>query len=130
MEKFKVEIQEFLSRIIEVEAETKDEAISKVRELYRNEEIVLDSDDYVSTEIEIFPKENIITFEILSNGANFYMIEGENITFWGNDIVSKVVQITPEVYDLITINDIPLNEPCEFVEDVDYKIFLLLYYLK
>lgn len=130
MEKFKVEIQEFLSRIIEVEAETKDEAISKVCELYRNEEIVLDSDDYVSTEIEIFPKENIITFEILSNGANFYMIEGENITFWGNDIVSKVVQITPEVYDLITINDIPLNEPCEFVEDVDYKIFLLLYYLK
>lgn len=129
METFKIEVQEFLSRIIEVEAETKEEAISKVCESYRNEEIVLDSDDYVSTEIEIFPKEDIITFEILSNGANFYMIEGENITFWGNDIVSKVVQITPEVYDLIAINDIPRNEPCEFIEDVDYKIFLLLYYL-
>jgi hypothetical protein len=58
------------------------------------------------------------------------MIEGENITFWGNDIVSKVVQITPKVLDLVTINDIPLNEPCEFVEDVDYKIFLLMYYTK
>ena len=57
MEKFKVEIQEFLSRIIEVEAETKDEAISKVRELYRNEEIVLDSNDYVSTEIEVYDNE-------------------------------------------------------------------------
>jgi hypothetical protein len=34
METFKIEIQEFLSRIIEVEAETKDEAISKVRQLY------------------------------------------------------------------------------------------------
>jgi hypothetical protein len=45
MQTFKIEIQEFLSRIIEVEAETKDKAISKVRELYRNEEIVLDSDD-------------------------------------------------------------------------------------
>jgi len=54
---FKIEIQEFLSRIIEVEAETKDEAISKVRELYRNEEIVLDSDDYVTTEIEIYDYE-------------------------------------------------------------------------
>jgi hypothetical protein len=57
METFKIEIQEFLSRIIEVEAETKDEAISKVRELYRMEEIVLDSDDYVTTEIEIYEYE-------------------------------------------------------------------------
>ncbi|MBE7410455.1 MAG: DpnD/PcfM family protein [Leptospiraceae bacterium] len=130
METFKIEIQEFLSRIIEVEAETKDEAITKVRQLYRNEEIVLDSDDYVSTEIGTFPKESIISFDTLSNGANFYLIEGENITFWGNDIVSKVVQITPQVFDLITINDIPLNEPCEFIEDIDYKIFTLLYYSK
>lgn len=57
MATFKIEIQEFLSRIIEVEAETKDEAISKVRQLYRNEEIVLDSDDYVSTEIEVYDNE-------------------------------------------------------------------------
>jgi hypothetical protein len=57
MATFKIEIQEFLSRIIEVEAETKDEAISKVRQLYRNEEIVLDSDDYVSTEIEVYENE-------------------------------------------------------------------------
>lgn len=57
METFKIEIQEFLSRIIEVEAETKYEAISKVHELYRNEEIVLDSDDYVSTEIEVYDNE-------------------------------------------------------------------------
>ncbi len=54
---FKVEIKEFLSRIIEVEAETKDEAISKVHELYRNEEIVLDNDDYVTTEIDIYKDE-------------------------------------------------------------------------
>lgn len=54
MATFKIEIQEFLSRIIEIEAETKDEAVSKVRELYRKEEIVLDSNDYVSTEIEIY----------------------------------------------------------------------------
>lgn len=54
METFKIEIQEFLSRIIEVEAESIDEAISKVREMYRNEEIVLDSSDYVSTEIQTF----------------------------------------------------------------------------
>ena len=33
METFKIEIQEFLSRIIEVEAENIDEAISKTKEL-------------------------------------------------------------------------------------------------
>lgn len=52
MEMFKIEVQEFLSRIIEVEAETKDEAISKVLQLYRDEEIVLDFNDYVLTEID------------------------------------------------------------------------------
>lgn len=52
METFKIEVQEFLSRIIDVEAKSKDEAIAKVRELYNNEEIILDSDDYVTTEID------------------------------------------------------------------------------
>jgi hypothetical protein len=54
METFKIEIQEFLSRIIEIEAENIDEAISTVKQMYQNEEIVLDSGDFVSTEIEKF----------------------------------------------------------------------------
>jgi hypothetical protein len=57
METFKIEVQEFLSRIIEIEAKSAEEAISKVREMYRNEEIVLDSDDYVTTKIEIYEYE-------------------------------------------------------------------------
>ncbi len=44
---FKIEIQEFLSKIVEIDAENINNAISKVKELYRNEEIILDSDDYV-----------------------------------------------------------------------------------
>jgi hypothetical protein len=51
---FKVEIQEFLSTLIEVEAQTEDEAILKVRQMYKKEEIVLDSNHYVATEINIF----------------------------------------------------------------------------
>ena len=129
METFKIEVQEFLSRIIEVEANSSDEAISKVQEMYRNEEIVLDSEDFVSTEIDIFPKKENISFDLLSNGNNFYMVEGDNVTFWGMDIDSKVAKITPEVLTLISDNEIPLNEPCEFVDEVDYKIFSLLYYL-
>lgn len=52
METFKIEIQEFLSKIIEVEASNADEAITKVKEMYNKEEIVLDSGDFVTTEIE------------------------------------------------------------------------------
>jgi len=50
METFKFEVKETLSRIIEVEAKSADEAFSKIQDLYNKEEIVLDADDYVETE--------------------------------------------------------------------------------
>jgi hypothetical protein len=53
METFKIEIRELLSRIVEVEATSIEEAISKIHEMYRKEEIVLDSSNLVSTDIEI-----------------------------------------------------------------------------
>ncbi|HMV15420.1 MAG TPA: DpnD/PcfM family protein [Chitinophagales bacterium] len=52
METFKIEIQEFLSRIVEIEAENIDDAVLKVKEMYRQEEIVLSENDYITTEIE------------------------------------------------------------------------------
>jgi len=52
MKKFKIEIQELLSKIVEIEANNIDEAISKVKEMYQKEEAILDSDDYVTTEIK------------------------------------------------------------------------------
>ena len=54
MPKYKVEITETLSRIVEVEAENKDSAVSKIKDFYRQEKIVLDSNDYLDTEIKIF----------------------------------------------------------------------------
>jgi|GEM_PF-878557 hypothetical protein len=57
METFKIEVREFLSRIIEIEASSGEEAVSKVKAMYKNEEIVLDSEDYVATEIEEYDSE-------------------------------------------------------------------------
>lgn len=57
MELFKIEVQEFLSKIVEIEAENAEDAISKVREMYRNEEIVLDAGNYVTTEINGYKDE-------------------------------------------------------------------------
>ena len=54
MTTYKIEIQEHLSRVIEIEALSAAEAIDKAREMYRAEEIVLDGDDWVGTEIDEF----------------------------------------------------------------------------
>lgn len=56
MKKFTVEITETLQRQVEVEAEDDNEAISKVEEMYRNEEVVLDSGDYIDTEFNLIDK--------------------------------------------------------------------------
>ena len=49
---FKTEITETLQRTIEVEAENEGDALRKVKEMYKSEEIVLDSSDFVSVEIK------------------------------------------------------------------------------
>ena len=52
MTSFKIETEETLSRIVEIEAPSAQEAIDKARAMYRAEQIVLDADDWVGTEIE------------------------------------------------------------------------------
>jgi len=53
MTKFRVEITETLSRTIETEAESEDDAVEKVRQMYRNCDIILDDSDYIETEISV-----------------------------------------------------------------------------
>lgn len=48
--KYEINVEELLSRIVEVEADSEDEAEEKVREMYRNEDIVLDASDFQSVE--------------------------------------------------------------------------------
>jgi len=57
MKTFKIEVQETLSRIIEVEAQTEEEAYLIIKKMYSNEEIVLDSSDYIDTEIKEYEDE-------------------------------------------------------------------------
>lgn len=46
MPKFNVQVKEILRRVVEVEAETLEEAIDIAKDMYQNEEIVLDADDF------------------------------------------------------------------------------------
>ena len=53
MKKYRIEVMEILSRTIETEAENEEEAVEKVRKMYRNCEIILDASDYVDTEFSV-----------------------------------------------------------------------------
>ena len=53
MTKYRINVTEVLSRIIETEAENEDDAVEMVRQMYRNCDIVLDASDYVETKISV-----------------------------------------------------------------------------
>ena len=61
MEKYNVEITEYLQKTVTVEASSPDEAVSKVSKQYEKNEIVLDDSDYISTDIEIYNKDKFIS---------------------------------------------------------------------
>ena len=52
MKKFIIEITETLQRQVEIEAESKETAMSTIRNQYSKQEIVLDSSDYINTNFE------------------------------------------------------------------------------
>ena len=52
--KYKLEITEWLQKVIEVEANSKEEAYNIVSDMYRKNEIVLDSSDFIDKEIDFF----------------------------------------------------------------------------
>ena len=50
MRKYKIEIQEFLAKVVEIQAENISEAFLKVNEQYKKAEIVLDYNDFVEVD--------------------------------------------------------------------------------
>lgn len=50
---YKIEVQEILSRTIEIESSTAKSAREKVEEMYRNQEIILGGDDFKEKSIKI-----------------------------------------------------------------------------
>lgn len=53
MTKYRIEVTEVLSRIVETEAENAGDAVEMVRQMYRDCVIILDASDYVETEISV-----------------------------------------------------------------------------
>lgn len=89
MKEYAVYVKEFLEKEIVVNAESKDEALTKVKQMYRDEEVVLDENNYVTTEYEVFNErdlsiENIILVDD-KNGIE-YLRDMEENQFYGVDI--------------------------------------------
>lgn len=50
MKNYKIEVQETLSKVVNVQASSEEEALIIIKDKYRKEEIVLEPDDFVSVE--------------------------------------------------------------------------------
>lgn len=63
MKKYLVEITETLQKQITIIASSREEAEQKVKEKYRNEEIVLDENDYVDTVFTVLKEKRMKDIE-------------------------------------------------------------------
>ena len=71
---FYISVTETLKKTVEVRAEDKYEAIQKVRDAYHDEQIVLDSDDYVDVDFDDVTDDTIYNYE-LGGMPKFYEIQ-------------------------------------------------------
>lgn len=74
MKTFYISVTETLNRIVEVHAEDEYEAIHKVSDAYYDEQIVLDSDDYVNVDFTDETEETINNYE-LGGMPKFYEVQ-------------------------------------------------------
>ena len=54
---YSVKIREVLAELVDIKANSPEEAEDKARQMYRDEKIVLDSSNYVDTEFILMPEE-------------------------------------------------------------------------
>ena len=51
--KYKIEITETLQKTIEVDADNVEDALLKVKHLYKDEKVILDDTSYIDTEFKV-----------------------------------------------------------------------------
>ena len=74
MKTFYISVTETLNRIVEVHAEDEYEAIHKVSDAYHDEQIVLDSDDYVDVDFDNVTDDITYNYE-LGGMPKFYEVQ-------------------------------------------------------
>lgn len=54
MQNFYIEVKETLSQLLEVTANSEDEALLSVKQRYQDEEIILDADSHIATDFSVW----------------------------------------------------------------------------
>lgn len=54
MQTFYIEVKETLSQLVEVTANSEDEALLSVKQRYHDEEIILDADSHIATDFSVW----------------------------------------------------------------------------
>ncbi|MDD2191463.1 MAG: DpnD/PcfM family protein [Bacteroidales bacterium] len=131
MKTYRIEVTETLKRVIDIEAESTEEALSLVRKQYKSEDIVLDANDFVSYSIDLLIdllktkqlvqllRENpckLIEANIQSNNLNathFIILENNEIIDEGIDgekITWQIDEFINEYHSTYWVIDYLLND--------------------
>ena len=52
MNKYNIEITEILQKTIEIKAENKEDALHRAMKMYKNEEVILDNNDFINVDFK------------------------------------------------------------------------------
>lgn len=59
----------------------------------------------------------------INDGNNFYLVQNDNITFWGININPFMTTINHKLEKIIIAYNIPLNEVIEISENEDLSLY-------
>ena len=108
MPKFKVEIEEILQRVEEVEAKDIEEAIDIIDEKYDNQEIILDSEDFKGHQIREFKEQ--VRLEDLEKNPIFDLKYGKAILLEGNQNLALLKKIGVEDYPYVVATGLSVSK--------------------
>ena len=107
MEKYEVEITEYLQRTIEVEAESPSDAVDIVEEDYDNCNIVLDYSDFTGKDIEIYnPNKFIPKLDLLMDRIDKYNRDsGLNKARTQEELAKAIFTYANKLFECYKMND-------------------------
>jgi len=120
MKKYKIQIEEILQRIENVEARNFEEALEKVEKKYSEEEIVLDWSDFVGVEFRNFSLSSII-FKITEEEILGYFRELKNIKKIDSDKTLSKKEIK-KVLDYVEFDEMLVKDIGNSIKDSILKI--------
>lgn len=109
MSKFKVEIEEILQRVEEVEADSLEEALEIIDEKYTNQEIVLDSEDFQGHEIREYV--DGVREKDLEQDSILELKYGKAIMIEGDKNLALIKKIGVKDYPYVIVSGLT---PCKY----------------